>query len=112
MIVIDSRQSLHTGLDTSNISWPASGNNILDLGGNPLATCVISELTAARCPTLNLANCGLTQTLVDHVLEMYALHSAITSGAIDLTGNAAPSATGLAHAETIQARGMTVSVAT
>lgn len=104
------------GLDTTNINWPENSNNVLDAANNPIngpgATCVISELTAARCPNLNLGWCGLSQALVDHVLEMYANHSALAAGSIDISGNAVPSATGLAHAEVIRARGMTVSVAT
>lgn len=108
---IQSWGSLHTGLNTSGISWPVSNSNLLDLHGNPLTTCVISALTAARCRTLNLADCNMSQVLVDHVLEMYATSSALTTGTITLTGNAVPSATGLGYVATIRARGMTVTVA-
>lgn len=91
-------------VDLTN-AFPAGRNGQALLNSNPL-----TGLVLAGCPglaELNVSGCGLTQALVDYVLATMDGFNT-SGGTLDVSGNAAPSATGAAHLAALQARGWTV----
>jgi hypothetical protein len=103
--VIESAGNKYTNVDISNcrilrnINFTGSQLTSLNFGnGNYMKD-------------VRLVDCGLTQTLVDYVLQVLdgAGHY---YGILDLTGNEAPSSNGQAHISNLISRGWTVNVAT
>lgn len=103
--VIESSGNHYTSVDVSdcptlrNINFSGSQLTSLNFGnGNYMKD-------------VRLINCDLTQMLVDYVLQVLdgAGHY---YGILDLTGNSAPSSTGLTHITSLISRGWTINVAT
>lgn len=76
-----------------------------------LDTVSLPQWTPANGKNVVLNDCALTQASVDHVLARCVANPAYVSGTVNLSGgsNASPSATGLADAATLTARGVNVS---
>jgi hypothetical protein len=81
----------------------------LSLSGNPLTS--LSLGTADVIKYVALKDCNLTQSLVDYVLQTIDQKN-IESGELDLTGNAAPSTAGIAHAQNLRTKRWTVNIST
>lgn len=98
------------------IMWNTSQSGTLDLSANPLlswAQCSQNELTA-----INVTNCTvlddlfannnlLSESSLDELLQQLDTLG-VNNGDLNISGNAAPSATGLTHITSLQARGWTI----
>ena len=85
--------------------FPAGRRGVVEIYNNDLTSLDISNDPGLI--RLNASHNSLDQTAVDGVLQTmdsYGTHR----GYLDLTGNAAPSATGIAHADNLAARGWEV----
>lgn len=75
------------------------------ISGSQLASLNLG--TATHLTNVRLDDCGLTESQIDYVL--YTIDKAdLSNGYLDLTGNASPSAEGLAHFDKLKKRGWTI----
>ncbi|MDQ1250938.1 MAG: hypothetical protein QG646_7 [Euryarchaeota archaeon] len=87
--------------------FPAGGNGVVDISNNELTSLDISNDPGLL--NLNASFNLLNQTTVDGILQTLDSYNT-RDGSLDLTGNAAPSTIGTAHANNLTARGWTVRV--
>ncbi|HWR25776.1 MAG TPA: hypothetical protein VN278_06015 [Methanosarcina sp.] len=93
--------------DTAVLSgcFPAGRRGTVNLYNNKLKSLAISNDPGLLY--LNASRNSLNQSAVDEVLQTLDSYNT-KSGALDLSGNAAPSITGIAHANNLTARGWKV----
>jgi hypothetical protein len=98
---IDSYDNHYTSADISG----CTNLTQLSLSGSLLASLNLG--TASSLIYLQLKNCGLTESQTDYVLQtLYGAGMLI--GSLDLSGNAAPSASGLVYFNYLKQRGWTI----
>jgi hypothetical protein len=99
--VIESYSNHYTSADISD----CTSLRIFSLSGSQLDSLDLG--TANNLINVELTNCGLTESQTDYVL--HTLDGAGQSdGYLELTGNAAPSAEGLVHRDSLEGRGWTI----
>jgi hypothetical protein len=75
------------------------------LSGSQLASLNLG--TATNLTDVILADCGLTESQIDYVLNTLDI-AGLSNGNVDLTGNTSPSAEGVVYLENLKKRGWTI----
>jgi Leucine-rich repeat (LRR) protein len=99
--MIDSYNNHYTSADISG----CTNLNKLSLSGSQLSSLNLG--TANYLTNLQLKNCGLTESQMDYVFHTLDV-AGRSSGYLDLSGNASPSADGLVHLNNLIAKNWTV----
>ncbi|MBN1186538.1 MAG: T9SS type A sorting domain-containing protein [Bacteroidales bacterium] len=103
--VVESYNNYYTSVDVSD------SPNLRNIDFSECQLTALNFGNGGYMKDVRLRNCNLTESLIDYVLQVLdaAGHS---YGILDLTGNSAPSSTGLVHIDNLIARGWTIDVVT
>lgn len=98
-----------TSFSSENITWV--GDATLDLSSCQSIASVNLTGSANALSSVSFYNCYFSTAIVDYILGVFA-GGTRSNGTLTLNNNSVPSATGLAHVDTLRGRGWTVTVDT